>query len=60
MNNDDAAVVAPSSSMSPVTELMGEFNHGLEGGRWSPDGEVLALFTYVDDDDDDEYYHDDE
>ena len=37
---------------SPVAELVGEFDHGLEGGRWSPDGEVLALFTYVDDDDD--------
>ena len=49
--------------LSPVAELVGEFDHGLEGGRWSPDGEVLALFTYVDDDDDDyEYddeYHDD-
>ena len=42
---------------SPVAELVGEFDHGLEGGRWSPDGEVLALFTYVDDDDDDEYDH---
>ena len=43
---------------SPVAELVGEFDHGLEGGRWSPDGEVLALFTYVDDDDDDEYDND--
>ena len=48
---------------SPVAELVGEFDHGLEGGRWSPDGEVLALFTYVDDDDDDyedDEYHDDD
>ena len=60
MNNDDAAVVASSSSMSPVAELVGEFDHGLEGGIWSPDGEVLALFTYIDNDDDDEYDHDDE
>ena len=53
-----------SSSLqsSPVAELVGEFDHGLEGGRWSPDGEVLALLTYVDDDDeydDDEYHNDD-
>ena len=47
------AVVASSSSMSPVAELVGDFDHGLEGGRWSPDGEVLALFTYVDDEYDD-------
>ena len=32
---------------------MGEFDHGLEGGRWSPDGEVLALLTYVNDEYDD-------
>ena len=47
---------------SPVAELVGEFDHGLEGGRWSPDGEVLVLFTYVDDDyedyENDDEYHD--
>jgi hypothetical protein len=30
-------------------ELVGEFDHGILAGRWSPDAEVLALVTLTED-----------
>lgn len=52
----DPEIVCLSSSGAIVTvtpidgqiELVGEFEHGLEAGVWSPDREVLSLFTFVD------------
>jgi len=35
-------------------ESVGTFDHGIECGSWSPDLDVLALFTFTTDDDDDE------
>ena len=31
-----------------VAELVGEFDNGIEAGCWSPDKEVLALYTHTD------------
>ena len=31
-----------------VSEVVGEFDHGLEAAQWSPDREVLLLVTFVD------------
>ena len=60
INYADPEMVCLSSrgaivSVSPTTgeaELVGVFDHGLEAGTWSPDGEVLLLVTAVTDEDD--------
>lgn len=44
-------------TVSPTTgqaELVGEFDHGLEAGCWSPDGEALLLVTFSEVDDENE------
>ena len=53
MPTETSSSKSSSLQSSPVAELVGEFDNGLEGGRWSPDGEVLALLTYVNDEYDD-------
>jgi len=40
-------------AMEDGSECIGSFENGLECGKWSPDGEVLALVTFSCDDEDD-------
>ncbi|KAL9188474.1 hypothetical protein ACHAXT_006852 [Thalassiosira profunda] len=52
--DDTNALASKGGILEEGSECIGSFENGLEGGGWSPDGEVLALVTFAADEDEDE------